>query len=55
MHDDKCPVCGAQSWSYLYKNSSSMDIVGCDICCQPLDEIDAYEEDLFGENLQNHR
>ncbi len=44
MHEERCPVCGACSWSYLYKSSVSREVVGCDICCQTLDEVDVYEE-----------
>jgi hypothetical protein len=55
MHEERCPVCGAQSWSLIYKNSRTRDIVGCDICCDALDEIDSCEEGLFGDCIQNHR
>jgi transcription elongation factor Elf1 len=48
MNENKCPVCGAHSWSYLYKSNISREVVGCDICCAALDEIDADEEDAFG-------
>ena len=51
MHEEFCPICGAQSWSYLYESRESREVVGCDICLMALDEIDAYEEGLFDEGI----
>lgn len=53
MHEEFCPICGAQSWSYLYKSRESREVVGCDICLMALDEIDAYEEGLFDEGIKD--
>jgi hypothetical protein len=49
MHEQKCPVCGAYSWSFLYKNRSH-EFVGCNICLDVIDEVDDDEEDLFGDD-----
>ena len=49
MHEQKCPVCGAYSWSFLYKNRSR-EVVGCNICLDVIDEVDDDEEDLFGDD-----
>lgn len=52
MHEQKCPVCGARSWSWLYKHAMTREIVGCDMCCIALDEEDAScEEGMRGKSI----
>lgn len=37
MHERRCPICGAQSFSFIYQDRN-LEIVGCDICMYVLDE-----------------
>lgn len=42
----KCPICGTDECNWIYKSGISREVVGCDLCCMALDEIDAYEEGI---------